>query len=169
MLDAWSTCLVVFAALAAAAIVVVLRPTIQRRMLLRHIRNARRAFVCEFERVCAEHFALAVGRSESESARWLTCAYRAAGLICVSAQWTVCVLVPAEIRLRLESGDAPSSKPDDDVLRAAAVFVWDGRRWCTDGRTIRNCSPDRVLAIFGHEFRPPLALVSAERDVLVEA
>jgi hypothetical protein len=102
----------------------------------------------------AQFFAAASQSGKPRGLRWTRCEWsRVVEFARDRRAGQLLALVGVTISFEAIEGSDMEGLPAVGNLRdASAVFVFDGLRWCTNGRTVFNLNPDEAIQHFGNQY-----------------
>ena len=142
---------VLFAALLVVGLVVLLLVILPRRV---SPEKARAEFRRQREHLEADFFRAAAASGKPRGLRWKACEWddvvelardKKTGQVLAFAGVTVSFEA-------IEGGDMEGLPAVGNLRNATAVFVHDGGRWQTAGRTLFNLNPDEAIRHFGERY-----------------
>jgi hypothetical protein len=140
---------------------------LRRRLALREVRRAVRAFRIQREQLEAKFFDVASSLGKPRGLRWLDCDWLD-GVTFARDVNTGLLTAFVAVNIRFEAvagGDMEDVAAVGTIRDAAAVFHYRRGRWGTGGRALFNMNPQDALDRLGGQFEP----VSADTTAIPRA
>jgi hypothetical protein len=126
-----------------------------RRRAVINIREALAQFRIQREHLEARFLDLACRRGEPPGWIWEECEFED-GVVLARKRGTNSLRALVRINIFLESivgGDSGDGGPETAVVAATAIFLLNGDRWMTEGRTVINLDPEEMVERFASELQ----------------